>query len=431
MAAGVALAGVAGEAMMGFARAHVVGAGLAGLCAAVTLARDGVPVEISEAGPRAGGRCRSYFDPALGMVIDNGNHLVLAGNAAVARFRARVGADAPLAGPDHAWFDFFDAASDDRWRLAMNDGPVPWWVFAASRRVPGTRWLDYLPLAALLRGRDDAAIGDVVRTEGALWERMLRPILLAALNTDPARASAGLCARVLGETLAKGGRASAPRVAVPDLASAFIDPAVDWLAGRGVGLACGRRLRALRFARGRVCALEWADGVQEIAQDEAVILAVPAWVAAELLPGLRVPDEHHAILNAHFAVQSPVGAPRMLGMLGTLSEWVFCHEGRVSVTVSAADAWMEAGREDLAARIWGEVCGALGMSGPMPAWQIVKEKRATFAATPAQDARRPGVATAWPNVFLAGDWVQTGLPATIEGALRSGEAAAAQVLADV
>jgi uncharacterized protein with NAD-binding domain and iron-sulfur cluster len=114
-----------------------------------------------------------------------------------------------------------------------------------------------------------------------------------------------------------------------------------------------------------------------------------------------------------------------------LSEWVFCHEGRVSVTVSAADAWMETGREALAARIWGEVCAALGMSGQMPAWQIVKEKRATFAATPAQDARRPGVATAWPNVFLAGDWVQTGLPATIEGALRSGEAAAAQVLANV
>ena len=97
---------------------------------------------------------------------------------------------------------------------------------------------------------------------------------------------------------------------------------------------------------------------------------------------------------------------------------------RISVTISAADAVIDDEREDLARRIWAEVCETLAITAPLPAWQIVKEKRATFAATPAQDAKRPFAATRWRNLFLAGDWTQTGLPATIEGALRSGVTAA-------
>ena len=105
---------------------------------------------------------------------------------------------------------------------------------------------------------------------------------------------------------------------------------------------------------------------------------------------------------------------------------------RISVTVSGADAIVDQDREDLAIRIWADVSKALGLKVPMPGsippWQIVKEKRATFAATPQQDARRPAARTQWRNLFLAGDWTQTGLPATIEGALRSGETAAALAL---
>ena len=414
---------------MGFARASVVGAGLAGLSAAVNLRRAGLDVAISDSAARAGGRCRSYFDPALGLTIDNGNHLVLAGNPAVARFRAAVGATLPLAGPDHATFAFADLATGARWQVALNDGPLPWWVLSKSRRVPATNAVDYLPLARLLTARPGQVIGDLVRPEGAVWDRLLYPVLLAVLNTDPATATATLAANVLRETLAKGGRASAPRVAAPDLAAAFIDPAVRWLAGQHVPLATGRRLRALEFAGDRVAALEWSDGRQSVTPDEAVVLAVPAWVAGDLVPGLTVPAEHRAILNVHFACEAPAGAPAMLGVLGATAEWIFTHPGRVSVTISAADRLVDMPREALAGLIWGEVSVALGMApAPMPPWQVVKEKRATFAATPAQEALRPPTRTAYTNLFLAGDYVANGLPATIEGALRSGEAAARLVL---
>ena len=126
---------------------------------------------------------------------------------------------------------------------------------------------------------------------------------------------------------------------------------------------------------------------------------------------------------------APPGAEPMVGLIGGTAEWVFAFEDRISVTVSAADRLLDLDRETLAAQLWADVARLHGLAGPMPPWQIVKEKRATFAATPAQDAKRPGARTLWPNLALAGDWTATGLPATIEGALRSGRTAADVILA--
>lgn len=407
---------------MSFSHATIAGAGLAGLAAAVTLREAGLAVSLSDSAAQAGGRCRSYRDPALGLTIDNGNHLVLAGNGAVADFRRTVGASEPLAGPDHADFAFADLASGEDWTVRINDGRLPWWVLSKAHRVPGTRTSEYLALGKLLRA-GSVPVGSVIPAHGPLWDRFVDPVMLAVLNTPVAASSALLAGNVLQETLGQGGLATRPRIAQPTLGAAFIEPALAWLEQRGTALATGRRLRAIDFAEDRVVALVWSDGVQHVAADEAVVLAVPAWVALDLVPGLTTPKLHHAILNGHFAVTPPPGAPAMLGVIGGTAEWIFAHDNRVSVTVSHADRLVDADREELARTFWGDICRAYGISAPMPAWQIVKEKRATFAATPEQDALRPPSRTRWRNLFLAGDWVQNGLPATIEGALRSGDAA--------
>lgn len=410
-------------------RAIVAGAGLAGLSAAVRMAEAGFAVCIADSAAQAGGRCRSYHDPQLGLTIDNGNHLVLAGNTAVARFRATVGACEPLAGPAQADFAFADLGTGARWTIRINDGAVPWWVLAKNRRVPGTGPSDYLALGRLLSGKAEQTVGDRVPVSGALWERLLEPVLLAVLNTDPAIGSARLTAGVVRESLARGGKASLPRIAEPTLAAAFIDPATAWLAARGAPVALGRRLRAIATEGDRVVALDWGSGAEPVAADETVVLAVPPWVARALLPGIDAPDAFHAIVNAHFAIAPPPGAPPMLGLLGATAQWLFAFPDRISVTVSAADAIVDEDREALARRFWDEIQRAYGFSAPLPKWQIVKEKRATFSATPAQDAKRPPARTRWSNLFLAGDWTQTGLPATIEGALRSGETAARLAIA--
>ena len=165
-----------------------------------------------------------------------------------------------------------------------------------------------------------------------------------------------------------------------------------------------------------------------LADDDAAVIAVPPWTARELLPGLEAPEEFRAIVNAHFRVAPPPGQPAILGVVNGMTEWLFAYPDRLSVTISAADRLIDRPREELAAGIWREALGAQRPSGRAAAWQIVKEKRATFAATPAQNARRPPPRTRWDNVVLAGDWIQTGLPATIEGAVRSGYKAASIIL---
>lgn len=411
---------------------HVIGGGLAGLSAATILAERGVSVILSEAAAQAGGRCRSYVDPQLDMMIDNGNHLVLTGNRAVMAYLKRLGTQDRLAGPDSADLAFMDLRDATRWRLRPNDGPLAWWVLAQNRRVPGTGPGDYLPLAALLARHPGKRIDQVLAPHGVLWERLLEPFFLAALNTEAVAGSADLAGAIVRETLAKGGQACRPRIAHPNLAAAFVEPALDYLNAKGAQVCLGRRLKAIETEGDKVRALEFGDGAAVLGPDDRAILAVPPNHAQALLPGLDAPDEFRSIVNGHFALpatQRPADAPLITGLVGGAAEWLFVFEDRVSVTVSAADAIVDDNREDLAARLWADVTRVLELGDrPLPPWQIVKERRATFAATPEQDAKRPRARTALSNLVLAGDWTQTGLPATIEGALRSGETAARLVL---
>ena len=409
-------------------KAYVIGAGLAGLSAATLLASRGASVTVIETAPQAGGRCRSYFDPAFGGVIDNGNHLVLSGNRAVHDYLARIGARNALVGPPRAEFSFVDLKDNLRWTLRPNEGRVPYWIAREGRRVPGSVARDYLSYAGLLRTDKKKSIGEIVKDRGPLWRRLMHPFLLAALNTEPEESSAALAGAVLRETLARGGRYYRPRIAHPTLAAAFIDPALAYLESKDAKVQLGTRLRGITLGRRSAMALDLGEAAVPLAHDDALILAVPPWVAKDLIPTLTAPDEFRAIVNAHFKMPAPAGAPAQQGVIGGTAEWIFSFPDRISVTVSGADAIVDHDREALAARIWADVARALNISAPMPIWQIVKEKRATFAATPAQDARRPAAKTGWPNLFLAGDWTQTGLPATIEGALRSGETAAALAL---
>jgi squalene-associated FAD-dependent desaturase len=402
---------------------HIIGAGLAGLSAAVALTQAGRRVTLYEAGPAAGGRCRSYFDRALDARIDNGNHLLLSGNEAAMQFLTTIGARETLTGPDHAMFGFMDLASGERWRVEPSMGRVPWWLL--TRRVPGTRLADYLGLLRLKNAKPRQTVAECLGgTE--LYRKLLEPLAVSGLNTQAHAALASLMWAVVEGSLMRGGAACIPLVPREGLSESFIDPALAWLQQGGTTLHCSTRIARLDIGDGRVTALHTPALALPVRADEAVISAVPPWVAAELLPGLSAPATFEAIVNVHFRLDA---TPGFIGLIGGLAEWIFTKPGIVSVTISAANRLADVTPEEITATVWNDVKRALSLEGPIPPVRLLREKRATFAATFENEALRPISRTNVANLTIAGDWTATGLPATIEGAIRSGSNAAMALLA--
>ena len=209
-------------------------------------------------------------------------------------------------------------------------------------------------------------------------------MLLSALNTAPEEASADLAGAIVRETLAKGGRHMRPLVATPSLAAAFVDPALARLGRGGAEIRLGRPLRDIRFGGDKVLGLTFDDGEETLRPQDPVILSVPPWIARTLLPGISAPDAFRAIVNAHFRLAPATGAETMVGLIGGTAEWVFAFHDRFSVTVSAADHLIDQETESLAQLLWRDVASVHELTGPIPPCRIVKERRATFAATPAQ-----------------------------------------------
>lgn len=409
--------------------AHIIGAGVSGLAAAVRLSNAGYQVHVHEATQQAGGRCRSYFDTQTGLTIDNGNHLVLSGNSHVINYAKSIGTEAGLVGPARAQFAFADVKTGKHWQLDLGDGRIPTWLFDASRRVPDTSVGDYFALTPLIWAGNEKLVGDTIKCEGVLYDRLVQPLLLAALNVDPPEGSAGLAGAIVRETLLAGGQACRPLIARSGLSDVLVEPAIELLRKKGAGVHFGHELRGYTMAGERVSELKFGEGdVIALGADDVVVMAVPAWSAKNLLPGVKTPTEMRAIVNAHFNYVPPAGHAPIIGVVGGIVEWLFAFHNRLSITISNADRFVNTPREEFAQQIWDEICKVSDIQAPLPKWQIVRERRATFAATPAQNALRAGTRTDFKNLFLAGDWTDTGLPATIEGSIRSGDRAADMAL---
>lgn len=414
------------------AKTHIIGAGLSGLSAAVRLAATDRDVCVYEAAGQAGGRCRSFYDKTLDHQIDNGNHLLLSGNHAALSFLKLVGSADSLTGPDRAAFPFYDLATERRWTIEPK-GRLPLWVFSQDRRVPETSVFDYVRALGLITAKSDSTVAEIVGNSGPMFQRFWEPLTVATLNTVPENASARLLWAVLAETFALGEPACRPLIARDGLGPSFIAPALAFLESRKIPVRFNRTLRQIDFEDSFVRGLSFNDTEVAVGKDDTVILALPAPRAASLIPGLEVPPDGEVIVNAHFRVDpaalTATSGP-ILGLIGGLTQWIFIRGEIVSVTISAASEISDRASEDLATDIWLEVSRALDIQSlPMPPARIIKEKRATFDQSPQGAAKRREAKTSATNLFLAGDWTATGIPATIEGAIRSGRTAAELVTA--
>src|SRR5258708_10395611 len=301
---------------------RIIGAGISGLSAAVRLANANFKVYLHEATQQAGGRCRSYFDAATNLTIDNGNHLLLSGNRHAVAYARSIGTEAGLVGPKRAQFPFVDLTSGRRWQLDLGDSRLPLWVFDQARRVPDTGLLDYLALMPLIWAGTDKLVGKAIPTEGTLYQRLVQPLLLAALNVDPPEGSAGLAGAIVRETLLAGGQACRPLIARDGLSSVLIEPAVKQLQDKGATIQFGHELREFVMAGSTISELKFGDDAIAVAADDTVVLAVPPRPAAALLPGLITPTKFRALVNAHFRFDPPKDAPAILAVVRGLVAWL-------------------------------------------------------------------------------------------------------------
>lgn len=419
----------------------VVGAGWAGIAAAVALTEAGRQVLLFEAGPQPGGRARTA--PAFDLDVDNGQHLAIGAYRDTRRLMTTVGAG------DDAFVRLplvLEQRDGTGTRFALR-APVGAGRTRLGLAFLSARGLSLADKLALIRGwrtllepAADSTVAETLeqaRQPAAAIRYLWHPLCIATLNTDPGEASAAVFAAVLRESLA------APVAGANDfllparpLGSVLPGPALAWLSEHGAHVHLGERVTGIAVGD-RVTALSTASAAYAV---DTVVLAVPAPACARLLAPLgaeadlvariaAIDDRPICTVYLRYDPATRVD-PALLGCDGTLTQWVVDRRiagqpGVLAAIISADGEHMSWTREQLAERVATELAQILPGLGEPDAVQVIREKRATFAATPAVERLRPGVdAAATPGVCLAGDWTATGLPATLEGAVRSGYAAA-------
>jgi squalene-associated FAD-dependent desaturase len=423
-------------------RVAVVGAGYAGLSAAIALARAGCAVSVFEANRVPGGRARRV--QYRGAALDNGQHILLGAYRETLALMREVGVS-PHALQRHR----LTLKVARRFSLAAPALPAPLHLAAGLALARGLAVADRfaaLRFGLALRRRGFApAPGATVaqllaaqRQTSALVELLWGPLCIAALNTPPERADARAFVTVLRRALLERREDSDLLLPARDLSAIFPEAAVEWLGERGVDIALGTRVVRAQPREGA-----WEIGAGAGPQRfDAVICAVAAHQAPQILAGCealaplaaRIQGiRHEPIATVYLQYEAPVRLPfPMMGLAGGHVQWVFDREalagarGMLAAVISASGPHLSLDNDVLGTMAHREIAAALGPL-PLPGWtKAIVEKRATFACTPG--AFRPAHETPAPGFFLAGDYTQGELPATLEGAIASGRLAAEAAL---
>jgi squalene synthase HpnD len=436
-------------------RVVVLGAGYAGLACAAELVRRGHEVTLLESRALLGGRAHSFTDPKSSLVLDNGQHILMGCYRETLALLRELGVMDRLQIPARLHVPY----CSERGRSALTaTAPAPLHLVSAllhfGELSPADKWAATKLAVRLRLGGEPgphetvaqwlARWGQTPNVIRALWE----PLCLAALNEPVSTGSAALFATVIRRSFLGGPDDSTiylSRVGLSELFAPEIGELLDMCDG---AVRVQSPVKALRFRDATLAEIELGDGT--VLQPEAVVSALPWHVLRALLPAesklaaacRELGDA--PIVSLHLWLDRPVMREPFVGFLDSPVHWIFNRdliqggapqqEGHVhTAVISGAREVLDqtpAELEELTLRemrrFLPETHGAKVLHR-----MVYKARSATFAATPEAEALRPGAATEWSNLWLAGDWTSTGLPATIEGAIVSGNQAARAVDAAV
>ena len=436
-------------------RVVIIGGGFAGLAAGVGVSERGHQVWLLERRNRLGGRAYSFIDAKTGDVVDNGQHLFMGCYRHTIAFLARIGRLDRLKFQARPHVDFLDRngfASFDCPAL-----PAPLHVLAGLLRMRGIGLVDKLRAFNVGRAiKGNGKLSPGTRTvdqwlselgqSARIKKRFWYPMVVATLNQSPDIASARMLKVVLQEAFggeAKSASIGISRVGLSDL---YTDGAADYIKARGGDVQTGAQVRRLVIERGLVTGVELKDG--ERIDGDFFISAVPPEALFAILPDNQTLKEFSQlaklgsspIVSINLWFDRSIIDREFVGLLGTKSQWIFNKDlilkpgkrsNQVAVIISAARDFVDWTKNDLVEMAIGELRELLPVSRSAELLHsvIVKEREATLSHSVESDSPRPGPKTSIPNLILAGDWTDTGLPATIESAVMSGDIAA-QIVGD-
>lgn len=450
----------------------VVGAGFAGLSAAVRLADRGLRVRVLEKRSRLGGRATAFRDRESGEVVDNGQHVMTGCYRETFAFLRAIGADAHVVAQPRLAVTMVDG--DGRMsRLACGTWPSPFHVVSGLLRWSALTWRDRWSASHITRPlrRAQAALRDDVagRSDGGavvaasetvdawlirhrqsarLREMLWDPLALAALNQPSTTAAAGYFVRVLAEMF--GAEPAAASIVLPTrpLHEMYAEPARAHIERHGGEVWTGAEASVRLSATGPTILRQGSGSTETEPPVSAVIVAVPWFALPEVLTGDLGPlaptlsaartTDPSPIVTVNLWFDRPILGEPFVGLPGRQFQWVFerrltvgAAASSVSLVASGASALLAMDNAALVRIAHRELCDALPASRPavLVGGGVIREPRATFSLAPGQPAR-PDTRTPIPGLYLAGDWIATGLPATIESAVRSGHLAAEAVWSD-
>ena len=430
-------------------RAVVVGAGVAGIAAAISLVRRGWGVIVLEARPSVGGRAGAVWDPTAGEFVDCGQHVVIGAYRALFEVLQTLGTRDLLGSGNPLSFLFCDGSGS----FLFEAGRLPgrFGFLAALWRIPGLskgdRWRLFWALWRLLSTEvPEMTVADFCRRSSqgqravqAFWQ----PLTLATLNAPPEEAALSLLRTVLREGFLRN--AETARFFVPQQTlGCLLQPFGDWLSRHGGTLLLNTAVSGLEIERGAVRAVRTVRG--ERIPADAVILALPPWSLVRVVPAVREVPEYAAFLKAlrystivtlYLWLREPVMSVPVYAFAHPDLHWAFrrptrCGAESVALVVSAAEHLRGLPRRTVVQRLvesFAAMVPSFALENALH-WRLMVESRATVRLTPEVVRLRPSGKTPWRGLVLAGDWLQTGLPCTLEAAARSGEAAAAAVESD-